>query len=66
MYIFCYMQSSRDYIQDFINSRSKLFAIITALLVTLLAIRVIPHILHPSMIYHNIPHIVSLISIRIS
>jgi hypothetical protein len=56
------MQSIRPSIQNMIANKAKLLIAISIIAVAVLSIPVIlPHIEHPSMIYHIILHIVSLI-----
>lgn len=48
--------------QRAIDSKPKLLTIVTALVIAILSIPVIlPHIMHPSMIFHIFLHIISLI-----
>lgn len=56
------MQSSRAPVKDVIVSKPKLFAVVSLMLISVLAVPVIlPHIRHPSMIYHILLHVVSII-----
>ena len=56
------MQSIRPSIQNMIANKAKLLIAISIIAVAVLSIPVIlPHIEHPSMIYHIILHIVSLV-----
>jgi hypothetical protein len=56
------MQSIRPSIQSMIANKAKLLIAISIIAVAVLSIPVIlPHIEHPSMIYHIILHIVSLV-----
>jgi hypothetical protein len=56
------MQSKKASIQDVLTSKPKLLMVVSALVLAILSMPVIiPHISHPSMIYHIILHIVSLI-----
>jgi hypothetical protein len=56
------MQSGGALVQRTIGSKPKLLTIVTALVIAILSIPVIlPHIAHPSMIYHIFLHIISLI-----
>jgi predicted membrane chloride channel (bestrophin family) len=56
------MQTGRAPIQHITDSKPKLFVIISIVVISLLALPVIlPHITHPSMIYHISLHIISLI-----
>ena len=56
------MQSGGTLIQYAIYSKPKLLAIIAALVIAALTVPVIlPHITHPSMIYHILLHLTSLI-----
>jgi hypothetical protein len=60
--IFCRMQSSRAPLKDVLLSKPKLFAVVSFMLISVLAVPVIlPHIRHPSMIYHILLHVVSII-----
>jgi hypothetical protein len=60
--IFCRMQSSRAQLKDVLLSKPKLFAVVSLMLISVLAVPVIlPHIRHPSMIYHILLHVVSII-----
>ena len=60
--IFCRMQSSRAPLKDVLLSKPKLFAVVSLMLISVLAVPVIlPHIRHPSMIYHILLHVVSII-----
>jgi hypothetical protein len=56
------MQTGRAPIRHITDSKPKLFAIISIVVISLLALPVIlPHITHQSMIYHISLHIISLI-----
>ena len=56
------MQSGGAPMQRAIGSKPKLLTIVTALVIAILSIPVIlPHIMHPSMIFHIFLHIISLI-----
>jgi hypothetical protein len=56
------MQSSRAPLKDVLLSKPKLFAVVSLMLISVLAVPVIlPHIRHPSMIYHILLHVVSII-----
>jgi hypothetical protein len=56
------MQSSRAPLKDVLVSKTKLFAVVSLILISVLAVPVIlPHIRHPSMIYHILLHVVSII-----
>jgi hypothetical protein len=56
------MQSSRAPVKDVIVSKPKLFAVVSLIVISVLAVPVIlPHIRHPSMIYHIMMHIASVI-----
>jgi hypothetical protein len=56
------MQSGGALMQRAIDSKPKLLTIVTALVIAILSIPVIlPHIMHPSMIFHIFLHIISLI-----
>src|SRR5918992_1760277 len=56
------MQYKKPFVQSIVSSEPKLLIAISTAVVVLLSIPVIlPHINHPSMIYHIILHIVSLI-----
>jgi hypothetical protein len=56
------MQSSRAPLNDVLVSKPKLFAVVSLILISMLAVPVIlPHIRHPSMIYHILLHVVSII-----
>jgi hypothetical protein len=56
------MQSIRPSIQNMIANKVKLLIVISIIAIAVLSIPVIlPHIKHPSMIYHIILHIVSLV-----
>src|SRR5918992_4794316 len=56
------MQSKKASIQDVLTSKPKLLIVVSAAVLAILSMPVIiPHINHPSMIYHIILHIVSLI-----
>jgi hypothetical protein len=56
------MQSGGALMQRAVGSKPKLLIIVTALVISFLFIPVIlPHIMHPSMIYHIFLHIISLI-----
>ena len=56
------MQSSRDRLNPILISKPKLLAIISLLVISILAVPIIiPHIEHLSMIYHILIHIVSVI-----
>ena len=56
------MQSSRAPLKDVLVSKTKLFAVVSLILISVLAVPVIlPHIRHPSMIYHILLHVVSVI-----
>jgi hypothetical protein len=60
--IFDRMQSSRASLKDVLVSKTKLFAVVSLILISVLAVPVIlPHIRHPSMIYHILLHVVSII-----
>src|SRR6187200_815538 len=60
--IFDRMQSSRAPLKDVLFSKTKLFAVVSLILISVLAVPVIlPHIRHPSMIYHILLHVVSII-----
>ena len=60
--IFCRMQSRRAPLKDVLLSKPKLFAVVSLMLISVLAVPVIlPHIRHPSMIYHILLHVVSII-----
>jgi hypothetical protein len=60
--IFDRMQSSRAPLKDLLVSKTKLFAVVSLILISVLAVPVIlPHIRHPSMIYHILLHVVSVI-----
>ena len=60
--IFDRMQSSRSPLKDVLVSKTKLFAVVSLILISVLAVPVIlPHIRHPSMIYHILLHVVSII-----
>lgn len=60
--IFDRMQSSRAPLKDLLVSKTKLFAVVSLILISVLAVPVIlPHIRHPSMIYHILLHVVSII-----
>jgi hypothetical protein len=60
--IFDRMQSSRAPLKDVLVSKTKLFAVVSLILISVLAVPVIlPHIRHPSMIYHILLHVVSVI-----
>jgi hypothetical protein len=60
--IFDRMQSSRAPLKDVLVSKTKLFAVVSLILISVLAVPVIlPHIRHPSMIYHILLHVVSII-----
>jgi uncharacterized protein involved in response to NO len=56
------MQTGRAPVRNIVDSKPKLFAIISILIMATLALPVIlPHFTHPSMIYHIVLHIISLI-----
>ena len=56
------MQSSRAPLKDVLVSKPKLFAVVSLIVISVLAVPVIlPHIKHPSMIYHILLHVVSII-----
>jgi hypothetical protein len=56
------MQSIKPSIQSIVTSKTKLLTAISLISIALLSIPVIlPHINHPSMIYHIILHIVSIV-----
>lgn len=56
------MQSGGALMQRAIDSKPKLLTIVTVLVIAILSIPVIlPHIMHPSMIFHIFLHIISLI-----
>ena len=56
------MQSKKASIQDVLTSKPKLLIVVSVAVLAILSMPVIiPHINHPSMIYHIILHIVSLI-----
>jgi hypothetical protein len=56
------MQLGKDPARDAITSKPKLFALVSISVVAILSMPVIlPHITHPSMIYHILLHIGSLI-----
>ncbi|MGA7542475.1 MAG: hypothetical protein WBW34_05360 [Nitrososphaeraceae archaeon] len=56
------MQSIKPSIQNMVASKAKLLITISVIAVAVLSIPVIvPHINHPSMIYHIVLHIVSLV-----
>lgn len=56
------MQSIKPSIQNMVASKAKLLIAISVIAVAVLSIPVIvPHINHPSMIYHIVLHIVSLV-----
>ena len=56
------MQSGGALMQRAIDSKPKLLTIVTVLVLAILSIPVIlPHIMHPSMIFHIFLHIISLI-----
>jgi hypothetical protein len=56
------MQSSRAPLNDVLVSKPKLLAVVSLILISMLAVPVIlPHIRHPSMIYHILLHVVSII-----
>ena len=60
--IFTRMQSSRASLKDVLVSKPKLFGVVSFILISMLAVPVIlPHIRHPSMIYHILLHVVSVI-----
>jgi hypothetical protein len=60
--IFTRMQSSRASLKDVLVSKPKLFGVVSFILISMLAVPVIlPHIRHPSMIYHILLHVVSII-----
>ena len=55
------MQSKKASIHDVLTSKPKLLIVVSALVLAILSMPVIiPHINHPSMIYHIILHIISL------
>ena len=56
------MQTGRASAHDVVSNKPKLFALISILVISALALPVIlPHFMHPTMIYHISLHIVSLI-----
>jgi FtsH-binding integral membrane protein len=56
------MQSIKPSIQNMVASKAKLLIVISVIAVAVLSIPVIiPHLNHPSMIYHIVLHIVSLV-----
>ena len=56
------MQSIKPSIQSIVASKPKLLIAISAIVMALLSLpAILPHINHPSMIYHIILHIVSLV-----
>lgn len=56
------MQSSRAPVKDVLISKPKLFAVISLVVISVLAVPVIlPHIKHSSMIYHILMHTLSVI-----
>ena len=56
------MQTGRAPLQYITDSKPKLFVIISIVVIAVLALPVIiPHITHPSMIYHIFLHIISLV-----
>jgi hypothetical protein len=56
------MQTGRSSVHDVLRNKPKLFALISILVISALALPVIlPHATHPTMIYHIILHIISLI-----
>jgi hypothetical protein len=60
--IFTRMQSSRASLKDVLVSKPKLFGVVSFILISMLAVPVIlPHIRHPSMIYHILLHVASII-----
>jgi len=56
------MQTARAQVWHIIDNKPKLFVIISIAVIAILALPVIlPHITHPSMIYHILLHMISLI-----
>jgi hypothetical protein len=56
------LQTGRALAHDVVSNKPKLFALISTLVISALALPVIlPHFTHPTMIYHISLHIVSLI-----
>jgi hypothetical protein len=56
------MQTARAQVWHIIDNKPKLFVIISLAVIAILALPVIlPHITHPSMIYHILLHMISLI-----
>jgi hypothetical protein len=56
------MQTARAQVGHIIDNKPKLFVIISIAVIAILALPVIlPHITHPSMIYHILLHMISLI-----
>jgi hypothetical protein len=56
------MQTGRVSVRDVISSKPKLFVLISVLIISALAFPVlVPHFRHPTMIYHIIMHIISLV-----
>ena len=56
------MQTARAQVWHLIDNKPKLFVIISIAVIAILALPVIlPHITHPSMIYHILLHMISLI-----
>jgi hypothetical protein len=56
------MQSIKPSVQSIVTSKPKLLIAISAIVIALLSLpAILPHINHPSMIYHIVLHIASLI-----
>jgi hypothetical protein len=56
------MQTGRGSVRNVPSSKPKLFALISIIIISALAYPVLlPHLRHPTMIYHIIMHVVSLI-----
>jgi hypothetical protein len=56
------MQTGRSSVRDVVGNKPKLFALIAILVISALAVPVIlPHFIHPTMIYHITLHVISLI-----
>jgi hypothetical protein len=56
------MQTGRGSVRNLPSSKPKLFALISIIIISALAFPVmLPHLRHPTMIYHIIMHIISLI-----
>jgi hypothetical protein len=56
------MQTGRSSVRDVVSNKPKLFALISILVISALALPVVlPHFTHPTMIYHITLHIISLI-----